>query len=208
MKTKLLSSSGVRVSINKLALQKEIFGKGGAVISRKIRPIIQKNIDEAQQEMVDAFEEHPVTKEIRSGETSTNSSGLLGGYGNLFSFIGFEKGDNQITPMSNILKRKITFIVKNVNRTGKYDAVINAPSKSELEEIAQVSWMGGRSWIDGIEKGIAGLNRYLYDPSYSLKNSSSGTGIQTENKIRSVTQTRTPYVSRIISDFKKRLNRL
>lgn len=169
MKTKLLSSSGVKVSINKAVLKKEVFGKGGTIIARQLRPIIQKTIDEAQQEMVNEFENHPVSKEIRAGESATNSSGLLGGYGNLFSFIGFNKGDDQISPMLKILKSKISFTVKNVNKSGKYAALINAPSKSDMEEIAQVDWMGGRSWVDGIEKGIAGLNRYLYDPSYSLK---------------------------------------
>jgi hypothetical protein len=68
--------------------------------------------------------------------------------------------------------------------------------------------MGGRSWLDGIERSIAGLNRYLYDPQYSLKNSRSGTGSQTQNDIRSVRQVRSPYLSKILSNFKNRLNRL
>lgn len=189
-------------------MKKDIFGGGQKIISRKIRPIIQKRIDDAQAEMVDEFQEHPVTKEILAGENSTNSSGVLGGYGNLFSFIGFEQGDNQIDPLSKVFERKVSFTIRSSGGNGKYYAQIKAPAKSELETIAQVSWMGGRSWLDGIERGIAGLNRYLYDPSYSSENSRSGTGIQGRNSIRGVNQTRTPYVSRIISDFKKRLTRL
>ena len=207
MKTKFLRSSGVRVTLNRRNLNKDIFVGGQRTISRKLRPIIQERIENAQEKMVDEFEDHPVTKEILAGENSANSSGLLGGYGNLFSFIGFNQGENQIDPLLEVFKRKVPFIVRAVNANGKYIIEIKAPAKSELESIAQVNWMGGRSWLDGIERGIAGLNRYLYDPNY-IDNSRSGTGKQVENKIRSVNQSRTPYVSRIISDFKKRLNRL
>ena len=72
---------------------------------------------------------------------------------------------------------------------------------------AQVGWMGGRSWADGIEKGIAGLNRFLYDEE-GFKNSRSVTGIQVKNKVISSSAGRTPYISEIINNFKKRLARL
>lgn len=208
MRTNLLKSSQIKVTLNKTQLQKEIFVGGSRIIQSKIAPIIQEKIEDAQKEMVEEFDSHPISLEILAGNNATNTSGVLGGYGNLFSFIGFEAGENQISELSNILKKKITFTIKRVNNRGGYSAIIQAPSKQELENTAQVSWMGGRSWLDGIERGIAGLNRYLYDPSYSLKESRSGTGSQVQNDIRSVKQTRTSYVSKILSNFKNRLNRL
>lgn len=208
MRTNLLQSGKVRVTLNKSQLQKEIFVGGSRIIQSKLTPIVQEKIDDAQKEMVQEFESHPISLEISAGNSASNTSGVLGGYGNLFSFIGFESGENQISELSNILRRKIPFRIRRINNRGAYSVVIQAPSKQELEATAQVSWMGGRSWLDGIERGIAGLNRYLYDPSYSLKDSRSGTGSQVQNDIRGVKQTRTSYVSKILTNFKNRLNRL
>ncbi len=208
MKTNFLKASQLKVTLNKKQFQKEVFVGGASVITSKLRPIIQERINEAQKEMVEEFETHPVSVEISGGNNSSNTSGLLGGYGNLFSFIGFEDGQTPISELSNILKKNIPFKIRRVNANGGYSVLVQAPSKKELESIAQVSWMGGRSWLDGIERSIAGLNRYLYDPQYSLKNSRSGTGSQTQNDIRSVRQVRSPYLSKILSNFKNRLNRL
>jgi hypothetical protein len=208
VRTNLLQSGKVRVTLNKSQLQKEIFVGGSRIIQSKLTPIVQEKIDDAQKEMVQEFESHPISLEISAGNSASNTSGVLGGYGNLFSFIGFESGENQISELSNILRRKIPFRIRRINNRGAYSVVIQAPSKQELEATAQVSWMGGRSWLDGIERGIAGLNRYLYDPSYSLKDSRSGTGSQVQNDIRGVKQTRTSYVSKILTNFKNRLNRL
>ena len=83
------------------------------------------------------------------------------------------------------------------------------PSKEELESVAKVGWLGGRSWLDGIENGLAGLNRYLYDEDYGFPQSLSGTAIQVKGSVRTgVSHKRTDYTSKILSDFRERLTRL
>lgn len=208
MKTKFISTTPVKVKINQRQLKKEVFGDGERVVATQLRPIIQQRIYDAQEQMVEDFEDHPVTQEIEAGNSAENSSGLLGGYGNLFSFIGFDEGSDPIGPLAQIFRRKIPFSVRGINGLGKFNVTIQAPSKQEIYDVGQVDWMGGRSWLDGIEKGIAGLNRYLYDEDYGFDNSRSGTGIQVKKEVRGVTQGRAPYVSKILNDFKQRLTRL
>src|SRR4051812_7772070 len=40
--------------------------------------------------MLRDFDEHEITQEIKAGPDALNISNTLGGYGNLFSYIGFE----------------------------------------------------------------------------------------------------------------------
>lgn len=172
-----------------------------------IYPVVEAKINAAQKEMIEEFQNHPVTREISAGENASNSSGLLGGYGNLFSFIGFDQGSDPIGSLDSIFKRKIDFILKRTNDRGGFSIIINYPSQQLLEANAQVKWLGGRSWIDGIERGLSGLDSFLYMDA-GIKNSRSGSGIQSKNKIRSVTQNKTPYVSEILNKFKNRLTQL
>lgn len=197
---------GVSVTLNKKQLEKDIFVKGEKILIKQLQPVVDSRVREIQEDMVAEFENHPVSQEIAAGNDASNTSGLLGGYGNLFAFIGFDDGTNPIAPISKILKKRIYSKIK---RTGnnRFTATILAPDKDEVFQEAQVSWMGGRSWADGIEKGIAGLNRFLYDEE-GFKNSKSGTGIQVKNKIISSVAGRTPYISAILGNFKKRLERL
>ena len=208
VKTKFFKTKSLKITLNKSQLKKNIFVDGQRNMVEIISPIVEQKINEAQKQMVDDFESHPVTKEISSGSKGKNSSGILGGYGNLFSFIGFDDGSDPISPLSSIFKSKINFIVKKSGGAGKFLINIDYPSQEIFEQNAQVKWMGGRSWIDGIEKGISGLDSFLYKDAGNLNNSRSGTGIQSKYKNRSVTQDKTPYVSEVLEKFKNRLNQL
>lgn len=197
------------VTLDKKRLQREVFVQGEKIIKATLIPLIAKKIREEQQQMVELFEDHPVSQEIWAGNSADNSTGLLGGYGNLFSFIGFDEGSDPISPISFILRRKISFVLKRTNDHGGYVVTMGIPSKEELESVAKVGWLGGRSWLDGIENGLAGLNRYLYDEDYGFPQSLSGTAIQVKGSVRKgVSHKRTDYTSKILSDFRERLTRL
>lgn len=199
------------VKLNKKQLQRDVFVGGEKIIKSLIAPIIEAKIAKEQAQMVDDFDDHPISQEIWAGNSAENTSGTLGGYGNLFSFIGFKEGSDPISPISLILRGKITHTIKRTNDHGGYIVTINIPDKKELHGKAQVDWMGGRSWLDGIEHGIAGLNRFLYDEEGygSPKPSLSETGIQAKHNIRnSVSYKNVSYVSKILNDFRKRLTRL
>ena len=60
--------------------------------------LLVRKFERAKDEMIKDFLSLKVTQEIAGGPGALNMSGTLGGYGNLFSFIGFDMGDNPMTP--------------------------------------------------------------------------------------------------------------
>jgi len=58
-----------------------------------------------------------------------------------------------------------------------------------------------------MESGLTNLGQFLYSSS-GFGSSKSGTGIQVKNRSSGVTFSSTPYISKLIKDFKARLLRL
>ena len=65
-------------------------------------------------------------------------------------------------------------------------------------------WVSGRSWAEGVEKGISGLGNYINRMTLSGR---SGQGIQTKNKVRSGQFRNTKYLSNILNNLKININR-
>jgi hypothetical protein len=61
-------------------------------------------------------------------------------------------------------------------------------------------WQEGRSWAEGIERGISGLGNYINKSSSSSRSSQ---GVQVKNRIRGGQFRNTKYLSSIINNFKK-----
>lgn len=207
MKTNFISSSKFAVKINAKQLLREVVEKNGNELSSLIQQYVEPKVQEAHKKMIQDFESHPVTKEISSGPNSANSSGLLGGYGNLFSFIGFSSADSPIQIISTIINKTTTTTVKKSGSDGKFIITIKAPTKEQIYAASPIPWLSGRSWVDGIEKGISGLGRYLYS-SVGFDESNSGTGIQVKKRTSSVKLRNTPYLSKILSDFKNKISEI
>ena len=75
-------------------------------VKQRILDTISESVERKKQDFLDEFENHPVTAEILGGESSSNLSGTLGGYGNLFSFIGFDSSDEPVGSIRNLFKKK------------------------------------------------------------------------------------------------------
>ena len=78
----------------------EVIKKNKASLQQKITTAFEK----IKKQMLDEFLTHPVSVEILAGTEAQNSSGTLGGYGNLFSFIGFEKNDAPLEPIIELIQ--------------------------------------------------------------------------------------------------------
>tara|TARA_R110002020_G_scaffold92416_4_gene223757 strand:+ start:1327 stop:1959 length:633 start_codon:yes stop_codon:yes gene_type:complete len=206
-KKAFMSMSPFKVTVNQKQLLKEIHVKNARVMSLKLRKTIEPKLETKQQNLIKKLKAHPITLEIDGGPTATNSSGALGGYGNLFSFIGFSSGSDPTNIIKQIFSEKIKFKVKRRNSTGKYTITFYIPSVEEIYKLTPIPWASGKSWVDGIEKGMSNLGSYLYSAS-GFPSSTSGTGLQSKNKTSGVSFRTTPYVSKLIDNFKNRLKRL
>lgn len=161
---------------------------------------IFKKFEKLKKEMIKDFTNHPVTKEILSGASASNISGTLGGYGNLFTFIGFESGQNPIAPIIELLqKTQITFFKISPRGTSKIR--VEMPDREEIFNVTPLPWAAGISWAQRIEVGLSGLGQYMNKNSpYSR----SGKGIQSKNKVRGSRFSNTPYVSSFLNKWNKK----
>jgi hypothetical protein len=161
------------------------------------------SFDRRKKRLLGDFKNHPVSREIEAGPSSSNFSGTLGGYGNLYSFIGFP-GGNPVAEVYNLLQDSIrlrkTPVVRVAGSRMYFTFKGTVPDKRELEATAPMPWEPG-SWLFRIETGISGLGSYLYGKMYA--GSRSGTGIQSRKAARSGAFTPVPYMSTLLANFKK-----
>jgi hypothetical protein len=174
------------------------------VIKTAALEIAESKLLDSKNNLLQDFSSHPVTVEIETGENSENSSGTLGGYGNLFSFIGFTSGSKPTEVVKNLIN-KIRLIRKSYVRPEKNGVLIKfnvfSPKKSDFEDATPIPWAAGRSWLSGIERGISELGYFI---SRGGIGRSEG-GEQADNKIRSSSFKNVSYFSKMYSDFFKKL---
>ena len=181
---------------NKNTLERNLKDSSGKLIINKINNL--------KNEMIQEFISHPITKEILSGPGGENISGTLDGYGNLFSFIGFNASDDPIGPIINLLQ-KTNYNFLNFNQRGQAKININMPNAQQIFDITPLPWAPGISWAQRMEIGMAGLGFYM---NKSSDNSRSGGGIQATNQLRSGRFRNMPYISQFINSWEKKFNNI
>ena len=167
---------------------------------------VETEINIIKKEMLYEFENHPVTREIEMGPNGQNISGTLGGKGNLFTFIGFNRNDKPTLPIKEYLLQ-VSVAYKRMEK-GRFIFDITYPSKEELFSITPMPWASGRSWLKGIELGMSGLGMYLHKEGDPIRVSRSGQAIQIKGKINPGKFTNTSYISKIINNFTAKIERL
>jgi hypothetical protein len=170
--------------------------------------LAESKIENEKSVFLENFNSHPVTLEIESGESASNISGTLGGYGNLFSFIGFLSGSDPIRPIRELIKKTklIRSSVKlkiDKSNFSAFSFSIFVPKKSDFEQLSKMPWATGRSWLFDIERGISGFGSYL---NQTFLGGRSGKGLQLNKKIRSYSFKNTSYFGRMYSNFLKKIN--
>lgn len=169
--------------------------------------IVRFKFEDIKKEMIKDFLSHPVTKEIKDGPQAQNISNTLGGYGNLFSYIGFYDGDDPIEPILEELKKSTIVFSRPVDGGCIWNIYI--PAKEDIWEVSPMPWAEGRSWAKGIETGISGLGEYFYTLRGGLQNSRSETAVQVKSKLRGKSRFKNvKYISDLLSRYEKRFAQL
>jgi hypothetical protein len=162
----------------------------------------EKVLSQQKEILINEFNNHPVTQEIEAGPEASNSSGTLGGKGNLFSFIGFDDADTPVAPVKELLNKITLGSIKKNTAAGILQFKVNMPSEEEFEAISKMPWENGRSWLFEIERAISGLGNYIYG---QFKNSRSGTGYEVSSPIDTKTFSPVPYFKTMLEKFIIRL---
>lgn len=197
-------------------------------IGSEVKKIVFKQFDILKMAMVDQFLNHPVTVEIQNGVNASNTSNTLGGYGNLYTFIGFPDNYDPIQPIEDrLMETTLQFIGYS---RGMFQFTTTEPTREEIFSMTKISafrneMTGGRSWVDGIETGLSGLGYYLYKKGKDISGSRSGPAIQLKGGKKSESAfggettggaiskqrsryKRTSYLSSILKEFQASLNEL
>lgn len=166
----------------KQIVKKAAVAKGGVLAARKKAKSI---FEKAKKKYMKEFEKHNVTKEIGRGVGANNASGTLAGYGNLFTFIGFNRNNvNPIDILRGVLSSGFKFKDGKSSKSDptRRDYIFSYPGKEYLESkrSLKMPWESGRTWILGIERGISGFSHYMYK---KWAKGRSGMGIQVKYKI-------------------------
>ena len=199
----------MKLKINKNDLSQTIANnsKIKKIIKEQVYSLVEEYVEKNKQNMLDEFENHPVTKEIDAGPEASNISNTLDGQGNLFSYIGFNenaKPTEIIREILNDVNIKNDPTVSSVGKNLKVSFPISGPTLNEIESATPMPFEGGKSWVRGIEKGISGFSHYIFRKF--IKNSRSGTAIQSESEIRSGFFKPTSYLSYILRRFNSKIN--
>ena len=100
---------------------------------------------------------------------------------------------------------KIKDIRKSAGKNVKMNIKIQIPEIEDFRDVAPMPWEPGRSWVEGIERGISGFSYYI---NSNRPSSRSGKGIQTEKRIRIMAFKNTKYMSEMIRNFSKNLKNI
>jgi len=186
----------------KLAIQKEL--QRDVRINTEIRVMIEKQFKVLHKKLISDFLNHPVTKELKGGTSSSNITNSLP-EGNLFGFIGFQAGSDPTSPIQKQIE-DIDILLKykkfsNMGFTWSY--IVTSPSARDLYKSTPMPWaQGSKSWLREMEgAGIPNLGQYMHKKS---KVSRSEAGIQNTKKSGGG-RLRIPYINHLLQSFESQL---
>lgn len=182
--------------------------KGVNIKTSTIKTKLERAKKKAFDNFLQSFRDHAITREIAAGSHTSNSSGTLGGYGNLFSFIGFDEGDNPTQVIETYIINKLRKSIRLTpnKRQGGWKVTFDLPSLEGIAALTPMPWAGGRSWAMGIHEGISGLGQYMYSTRASGYGSRSGTAFQTDTRLRGGGFRNVPYIIPLLKSLQKNLN--
>ena len=166
--------------VNRLALSQEIARQLPAAVGGEVKKRLFTEFEKIKKQFLAEFSRHAITMELQGGAHSSNISGTLGGYGNLYSFLGFDERDPTAKILELINKIKFTFMNFNSRKIAS-GFVRDFPTEYDIAAATPVPWAPGLSWAQGIHNGhIPNFGHYM---NKDFKKSRSGGGLQVDTEI-------------------------
>lgn len=180
-------------------------------VRKKIGDAFEKQLVNRQKKLVIAFDGHPVTQEVQGGRDASNISGALNGYGNLYTFLGFNHPEDPTSVIRSYLAAKIPYKITSSRSTAKGFAIYFKASLPGIRDIQALSILShlGRSWVTGVEMGkVDGFQYYLNRKKYIWTSSNSGKGIQIDKRLRNTNIKPIKYVNHLLERFRESLKEI
>ena len=151
-----------------------------------------------KNELLQNFDEHPVTQEV-ANPSSENVSNTLGGYGNLYGFLGIPEGSNPVGAVRDVLERQVKMKGRiTINkRLGVVTFTFTVPDLKDFSSAAPLEW-DTKNWVEGMERGLSGFQYFM-----NVKKGRSGQGIQVRAGIRGGKFKNRKYMSQLLNDFRQ-----
>jgi hypothetical protein len=188
--------------------------RNSVVVSKEADVLIKKRVGGLKGVILKEFDRHPVTRELSQGPSGANISNTLNGIGNLFSFIGFYKGQNVIGSVREMLKSHFNLVGTQGKKRGRkgveaFTYQLDFPSLNSFDMISRMPWESGNSWVVGIEKGISGFSHFMYlkvgEGKELASKSRSGKGLQSRKALNAGIFKPIPYMTEMLNNYRKRL---
>jgi hypothetical protein len=173
---------------------------GNSDFRELVEDVAKNTLKERVNVLVDEIEAHPISQEIRAGESSTNSSGALGGYGNLFTFLGGFDGDVVGRIVQNIIAKSKLGRVTAVNSASK-DILFRGDVALRLDQVDENLSFENRGVIDAVENGLGNFSNYVYHKGKELDGSRTGPAVQSKKKFENRSYTPKEWIGSLLRAF-------
>ena len=194
-----------RLDLNRI-LQNYDFKGSKSLQNAAYRAAIKK-AKETKKEVLKEFDKHEVTQEIEQGPKG-RSSALLGGFGNFFGFLGFEKGSQPISILRDVLDSSFTVnrqrgrLKKVAKTTFTVEFDVDIPTDQQIYALTPLPWTT-KSWVKGVEKGITNYSQTVFQERKGRgtlfdSHSRSGVAIQVKRQVNFIKFSSTPYITSIL----------
>ena len=200
--------------LNKRALRTVISRQAEPVLRKQVKGLAALDFETKKDQLLEAFDAHPVTKELEGGpDAMSHIPAIAQAEGNLYSFLGFNAGEDPAGELRDYLDKSVKLGKTSRGVTSgeriTYRTEVTFPTVEEVDEAMRqrmpLEWVG-RAFTQMISKGIPGLPNYLFRLTPKLKNSRSGTAVQTHGKaLRGGSFGGVPYVGELLTYFKRLL---
>jgi hypothetical protein len=175
------------------------------------RSVVEQRVNDAKDDLLADVINDKVSVEIASGPNAPNSSNTLNGYGNLFSFLGFNVGSTPISDLTTDIEKTIRVYKSKPKKmtlpdgTITYSFRVRSFGDTDVES-SKYNTPWGPNWILAIIEGMPNFSYYLSKPS-GAKNSRSGTGVQIKHMVNRALKSNKPhsYIYGYLKKFRKKL---
>lgn len=174
-------------------------------IANMVDNVVKEKFEKNKNLLLSEFNNHKITVELKNGPNASNISDTLGGYGNLFSFLGFFSSKSPTKELETLLSN---MSIRKTTRRGKvFYYRINLPTPSEVAQATKMDWGSGTSWAYAVENGNfngdAALGHYIYKTWIKGR---SKTGVQIKYDYNKKEFSPKQYLTPIFENFQKRIN--